>query len=73
VSTKLTVDQAAAKLGVTARRVRQLIGEGILPAAATGEGRRKTWLIEAGDLEIARARKTRRGPAPRQPGKAVRS
>jgi len=42
----LTTREAAAALGITPRRCRQLIEQGKLPAARLG----RDWLIEAGTL-----------------------
>jgi excisionase family DNA binding protein len=61
----LTTDQAAARLGITARRVRQMIAQGQLPAQRLG----RDWLIEEAALAAVA---TRPGPGypkgrPRKP------
>jgi excisionase family DNA binding protein len=48
----LTTDQAAARLGITPRRVRQLIASGALPAERLG----RDWLIEEAALAAVAAR-----------------
>lgn len=54
----LTVREAAARLGVSGQRVRQLISDGSLPARRSSSG----WLIEAGDV-AGRDRRPRGRPA----------
>lgn len=54
----LTVREAAAQLGVSGQRVRQLISAGSLPARRSSSG----WLIEAGDV-AGRDRRARGRPA----------
>jgi excisionase family DNA binding protein len=54
----LTVREAAARLGVSGQRVRQLISAGSLPARRSSSG----WLIRAGDIE---------GRGHRAPGRPV--
>src|SRR5262245_24102945 len=54
----LTVREAAARLGVSGQRVRQLISDGSLPARRSSSG----WLIEAGDV-AGRDRRARGRPA----------
>ena len=49
----LTVTQAAAALGLSARRVRALIAAGRLPAVKPGHD----WLIQAKDLAAIQNRK----------------
>ena len=49
---QITAPEAAARLGVTDTRVRQLILAGRLPARKFG----RAWLIEASDLEHVRVR-----------------
>lgn len=50
----ITSKVAAARLGVSPRRVRALIKDGRLPAQRIG----RDWLIEEGDLERVRERPT---------------
>lgn len=54
-----TTEEAAAELGLAARRVREL-------AVSTGSGTRKgaAWLFSDADLDRMRARNTRRGRPP---------
>lgn len=54
----ITTNQAAAALGVTPVRVRQLCQSGILPTARR-HGR--DWLIDRRDLAAARRRNTKPG------------
>lgn len=56
----LTTKQAAAELGISERRIRQIVGTPALPAARVG----RDWVIRRADLEIARARATKPGPVP---------
>jgi excisionase family DNA binding protein len=64
----LTTDQAAERLGVTPRRVRQLIASGALPAERLG----RDWLIQEEALAAVTIRpgpgypkgRPRRSPAP---------
>jgi excisionase family DNA binding protein len=56
----LTTKQAAEELGVSERRIRQLVGTELLPATRVG----RDWVIRRGDLAKARARTTKRGPVP---------
>ena len=53
---RLTTDQAAEELGIGARRVRQLIEAGRLPAVKAG----RDWLIEPRHLELVAERKVGR-------------
>lgn len=54
----LTIPEAAAVMGITARRVRQLIAAGLLPARhAGGTGRPGPWLVLRGDAEAATQRR----------------
>lgn len=55
--TPLTTAQAAAELGVSERRVQQLVQQGILPAQSIGG----MYLINPRALEKARKRPDRRG------------
>ncbi len=59
----LSTKQAAARLGISDQRVRELIYDGVLPATRWLRG---MWLIDADDLDKARQRKTRPGPEPKQ-------
>jgi excisionase family DNA binding protein len=56
----LTTKQAAEELGVSERRVRQIVGTDLLPATRVG----RDWVIRRGDLAKARVRTTKRGPVP---------
>ena len=53
---RLTVKQAATKIGVSVPRVHQLIQEGRLPAEKLG----RDWIIETSDLEKLKLRPTGR-------------
>jgi len=53
-----TTKEAAAELGVTPSRIRQMIIDGSLPATKRGRDQ----FIARADLEAARARQTRPGP-----------
>ena len=55
--TLLTTSQAAAELGVTERRIRQLVKTGILPAQQVSG----VWVIAPKSLEKARKRPDGRG------------
>ncbi len=57
---ELTTKQAAKILGVTTRRVLQLIADGRLPAEKHG----RDWAIKATDLELVRVRKPGRPKSP---------
>jgi excisionase family DNA binding protein len=50
--TLLTTNDAAARLGLSARRVRMLIDEGRLPAVRVG----RDWLIQERDLRLVAVR-----------------
>ena len=52
----LTTEEAAKKLGISARRVRALIESGALPAQLLG----KTWIIQSDDLAKVKHRPTGR-------------
>lgn len=66
----ITLRTAAAALGVSVRRVRQLIAEGVLPAQKVG----RDWLIRPEDMAAARRRNTTRGgPAGQRGGRSGRS
>jgi excisionase family DNA binding protein len=56
-----TTSEAAAELGVTPARVRQMVLDGLLPAEKFG----RDLVITADALEIAKQRKTARGPEPK--------
>jgi excisionase family DNA binding protein len=60
----LTTDQAAARLEVTAGRVRAMISAGRLPAQQFG----RVYLIKAADLKLVAERKVGR-PATKRAGK----
>lgn len=57
---ELTTNQAAEILGVTPRRVLQLIASGRLPAEKHG----RDWAIKATDLELVRVRRPARPRSP---------
>ena len=59
----LTTSEAAARLGVNASRVRQLVLEGRLPAQKRG----RDLFIDEKDLKLVEARKTGRPPKPKPP------
>jgi excisionase family DNA binding protein len=62
-----TTGEAAAELGVTSARVRQMVLSGELPSEMFGHVR----VIRATDLEAAKHRKTSPGPAPKaKPGQS---
>jgi len=56
-----TTEEAAAELGVSSARVRQLILEGVLKTERFG----RAHVISRGALEAARRRQTTPGPAPK--------
>jgi len=59
----ISPQQAAERLGVSARRVLALIKSGQLPARKLGEGRNGSWLIEERDLKRVQMRPDgKRGP-----------
>jgi excisionase family DNA binding protein len=64
----MTTSQAAARLGVSPIRVRQLIGEGRLPAQKMG----RDWLIEEANLRLVADRPPGR-PSKAAKGKARRA
>jgi len=72
----LTTDAAAAILGVSARRVRQMIQAGELPAQTVGEGVRAVHFIARADLKLVKDRNAPGRPAgsknknPRKNGKS---
>ncbi|MBM3463723.1 MAG: helix-turn-helix domain-containing protein [Armatimonadetes bacterium] len=53
--TSITTAQAAALLGVTERRVRQLCAAGILAGRRAGTGHRATWQVDPADAQRLRA------------------
>jgi excisionase family DNA binding protein len=53
----LTTTDAAAELGISARRVLALIAAGRLPAQKIGTGRRATYYIAPADLKLVKDRK----------------
>ncbi|HEX8773703.1 MAG TPA: helix-turn-helix domain-containing protein [Pyrinomonadaceae bacterium] len=55
-----TTEEAAAELGVTSARVRQMIIDGTIEAEKFG----RDLLITAEALQVARQRKTKPGPTP---------
>jgi len=55
-----TTTEAAARLGLTPRRVRALCAAGHLPAAKVG----RDWIIAQADLDAFRPRKAGRPPKP---------
>jgi len=63
VTVTVTTDEAAARLGVSARTIRRWIQRGILPATETPDG----YLLTVGDLANARVLAERR-PRPRSRG-----
>lgn len=56
-----TTGQAAAELGVTPARVRQMVLDGLLPAEKFG----RDLAISADGIALARQRKTAPGPKPK--------
>ena len=56
----LTTPQAAARLGVTVRRVEKFITDGRLPARKVG----RDWLIDEKDLSTFAAKERRNGRPP---------
>jgi excisionase family DNA binding protein len=60
-----TTNEAAAELGVSSARVRQMVIDKTLPATRFG----RALVISADALNAARHRKTSPGPAARTPGK----
>jgi excisionase family DNA binding protein len=60
----VTVEQAAAIIGLTEGRIRQLIRADELPAVRVGK---RTYLINRADLEKIKER-PKRGPKPRKGG-----
>jgi excisionase family DNA binding protein len=56
-----STEEAAEILGVTSQRVRQMIGEGVLPSVKVG----KVNLITSEGIKRARTRKQKPGPAAR--------
>jgi excisionase family DNA binding protein len=60
----MTTAEAAAYLGVTNSRIRQLILDGFLPAIKLGDERRGMWLIRREDVE-----KLKKRPGPGRPRK----
>ena len=56
----ISTADAAAKLGVSAIRVRQLIARGRLPATLIG----RTWAVDEKDLAKVKVRKPGRPPKP---------
>ena len=61
----LTTKQAAALLGLSEQRIRQLVTRGELPSIKPGHDR----LMRRGDVVALRARKTAPGPAKSNPRK----
>ena len=59
----LTTADAAAQLGVTPARIRQLVLSGEIKAEKVG----RDVLIPVAEIETAKARKTKPGPAPKKP------
>ncbi len=59
-----TANEAAAELGVSSARVRQMVVDGSLPVSRFG----RALVISAEALEQAKQRKTKPGPAPKTPG-----
>lgn len=56
----MTTTQAAEELDLTTRRIRQLIADGDMEAVKAG----RDFLIPKSEIEKARKRKTKPGPAP---------
>jgi excisionase family DNA binding protein len=54
----LTTEEAASILGVSARRVRQMIQAGELPAKTVGTGTHSVHLIARADLKLVKNRKS---------------
>ena len=63
-----TTSEAAAELGVTPSRVRQMVLGGTLHAEKTG----RDLLIKVEDLTAAKNRKTKRGPEPKAAKKGTK-
>lgn len=61
-----TTNEAAAALGISSARVRQMVIDKSLPASRFG----RALVISAEAIETARQRKTSPGPMARPPGKA---
>jgi excisionase family DNA binding protein len=59
-----TTSEAAAELGVTPVRVRQLARTGVIQAEKLG----RDFLIPQSEIEKAKKRKTKPGPAPAKKG-----
>ena len=62
-----TTNEAAAELGVSAARVRQMVISGMLPAEKFG----RDLAISREAIEAAKQRKTSPGPAAKPKGKAA--
>lgn len=65
MKTDYTVEEAAAQLGVSASRVRQMIADGTIKAGRFANAR----VITKDALEVAKGRKTTPGPAPKSQAK----
>ncbi len=63
-----TTEQAAEYLEVTSARVRQMIADGILQTERFG----RAHVISATALEVAKRRRTKPGPAPKEEAKQSR-
>ncbi len=59
----MSTKQAAAALGVSVGRIRQLLISGALPSIKPGHDR----LVRRGDVDALRTRKTKPGPPARKP------
>jgi excisionase family DNA binding protein len=56
LSAWISVKEAADRLGVSERRVRQLLDKKILGGQRIGEGRRGVWLVDSSTVESAKNR-----------------
>jgi excisionase family DNA binding protein len=65
----LTVDEAAAALGVSAHAIRKRLLRGLMRGESIGSGRRRLWLIPRAEVERWRGvGQLKRGPKPRPRG-----
>lgn len=59
-----TAEEAAAALGVTHSRIRQLLNTGQLAARYEGEGKRKTWYIKQTAIDDLKKQRSENPPQP---------
>jgi excisionase family DNA binding protein len=64
-----TANEAAAELGVSSARVRQMVLDGTLPASRFG----RALVISADAIKAAKQRKTSPGPTPKANGTAKKA